>query len=570
MLKWLCDNDFINNREMKTTHTLMTGGVVGVPDGMYDDFLALYAMEVKRKNKTLSFSELKSDPVFCMYFDIDLLDTGVTSIQFSDRMISLIQRVIKSYYTNDTADERFLCVVCDTDAKEIEKDGEPNLTKNGYHITFPNLRVNLSQALQIRYSVVYELEKTMGARPAMLNAWSDVIDRAPYANGLKMCGSFKRIKCTDCKKNDPMFKERKKTLLSFMAKLRRKMHPRDYGFDYTDLADIHQDEFKDAVFGDMYGKYLELTGFNSCRTCLNTGKRIETRTCMPSLVLDGGGDPDTSLLDILREDYFKVMKYTSIRFHEDQSETLGFAIPKGVPTAPTEENGANMRSFSSKKLAHLGSDMHAFTINNDMYLSDAQMMHLWKGPRVEDQARLSTIEKFVRENVCQEYSSVQIRRVCESQLIRKVGQSASSGSKMITSLVGAHSGTTPSSPAVNVSNRYMVNIAGVGSTFCMNKGAEHTSNSVYFIITSSHCFQRCFSRKPDVRDGGTTCAEYRSGGVPIPEQVSAILFPSGKQPVKKRHKTTPTPTSTPCVSVKKTITTKRRRRTTIDWATKKL
>lgn len=533
MLKWLCDNNYLNNSEMTTTHTLMTGGVVGVPDERYDEFLALYATEVSRKNRTLSFSELRSDPVFCMYFDIDFLDDCVTARATAARIFSTIQSVTKSYYTGDQNDDRFRCIVCDTAAKTVthEWNGRTTTpTKNGFHITFPNLRVTLSQALQLRYSVVYELEKTMGARPEELNAWSDVIDKAPYTNGLKMCGSFKCIKCTDCKKADTGFKDKKKALLSSMAKVRRKIFPREHGFNYTDLADIHANEFKDAVFGDMYGKYLELTGFNSCRSCLNTGKIVEKRTYMPCLVLDGGGDADASLLDLMRENYFKVMKYTSIRCQDGEQATAGFVMPKGVPMAPTENNGANMRSFSGKKLEHLGSDMHAFAVNNDIYLSDAQVMHLWKGPRVEDERRLSVIEKFIRGKICEEYSAVQIRKVCESQLIRNVSPKASVASKMISSMVSAHTGTTPPSPSVSVSNRYLVNVAGVGSTFCMNKGAEHTSNSVYFIITETTCYQKCFSRKSEVRSGGTTCAQYRSGGVSVPDSVSSVLFPrEGKQ-----------------------------------------
>lgn len=582
MLKWLCDKDFINNSEMRTTHTLMTGGVVGVPDENYDEFLALYAKEVKSKNKTLSFSELRSDPVFCMYFDIDMLDIGATSADVSSRIFAIIQSVIKSYYTGDRNDDRFRCVVCDTSAKQVQsEDGKTTLTKNGYHITFPNLRIDVSQALQLRYSVVYELEKTLGPRSEGLNAWSDVVDKAPYTNGLKMCGSFKRVKCTDCKKTDPTFKEKKKALLSSMAKLRKKIYPRDHGFDYSDLADIHTNEFKDAVFGDMYGKYLELTGFNSCKVCLNTGKIMEKRTYMPSLVLDGGGDADTSLLDVLRENFFEVMKYTSIRCQDGESATPGFEIPKGVPRAPTEENGANMRSFSSKNLAHLGSDMHAFTVNNDMYLSDAQVMRLWKGPRVEDQRRLSVIEKFLRGNVCQEYSSLQIRKVCESQVITEVAKKSNGGSKIINALVGAHSGVTPPSPAVNVSNRYLVNVAGVGSTFCMNKGAEHTSNSVYFIITDSYCFQRCFSRKSEVRGGGTTCAKYKSGGTPVPLAVSSVLFPgqSVKKPPVASVVRSPSAavlgpdqsaTSSAVVFGAKALRSKNKKRRRIEWGTKKL
>ena len=573
MLRWLRDNDFINNSEMRTTHTLMTGGVVGVPDSRYDEFLSLYATEVRGNNKTLSFCELRSDPVFCMYFDIDMLNTNVPSAGVSANLTSLIQTVVKSYYAVGAQDDgRFLCVVCDTPAKSVVVEegraSKKTLAKNGYHITFPNLRVNLSQALQIRYSVVYELERTMGKRDTEggLNSWPDVVDKAVYSSGLRMCGSFKRVKCSDCKKTDPAFKDKKKALLSSMAKLRRKIHPREHGFDYADLGDIHADEFKDAVFGEMYGKYLELTGFNSCRTCLNTGKRMENRTYMPSLAVDGSGDPDASLLDQMREDYSRAMRYTSIRCQEGEVETPGFCVPKGVPKAPTEENGANMRSFSSKKLTHLGGEMRAFVSNNDIYLSDAETMHLWRGPRVLDDLRLSVIEKFVRESVCEAYASVQVRKVCESQVVKKVAPKASGGSKLINSLVGAHSGTVPPAPPVTVSNRYLVNVAGVGSTFCMNKGAEHTSNSVYFIITASHCYQRCFSRKTEIREGGTTCGEYRSGGVPVPLSVSAVLFPDDVSPGREAG----VAVSKPATASKKGSKRRRLGLGATDWATKKL
>lgn len=570
MLKWLRGNDFLNNSELSTTHTLMTGGVVGVPDDRYDEFLGLYATEVKSKNPTLSFSELRSDPIFCMYFDVDLLDTCVTSAEVSSRIISTLQSVVKTYYAGDRNDDRFRFVVCETPTKQVpyEWNGQTStLTKNGFHITLPNLRVTLQQALQIRYSVVYELEKTMGPRPEGMNAWSDVIDKAPYTNGLKMCGSFKSVKCTDCKKSDSAFKDKKKDLLSAMAKVRKKIFPREPGFDYSDLGDIHTDEFKDAMFGDMYGKYLEFTGYNSCRVCLNKGSVMETRTYMPSLVLDGGGDPDTSLLDVFREDYFEVMKYTSIRCQQGEAATTGFSVPKGVPKPPTEENGANMRNFSSKKLIHLGRDMHAFTVNNDMYLSDAQTMYTWKGPRVEDEKRLSVIEKFLRGSICTAYSSVQVRKVFESTISKTVPPKSNTGNKMINSMIGAHSGTFPPSPPRVSSNRYLVNIAGVGSTFCMNKGSEHTSNSVYFIITKDSCYQKCFSRKSDVRKGGTTCAQYRSGGVAVPASVSSVLFPD--EPVRGIARA-----NAPCQTISTArdtkATNKRRKRSNVNWGSKKL
>ncbi len=572
MISWLRTNDFLNNSEMRTTHTLMSGGVVGVPDDRNDEFLELYAAEVKSKNKTLSFSECRSDPVFCMYFDIDLLDTCKTSPETSSQIFATIQAVIKSYYAGDRDDDRFRCVICDTDTKDVvrEANGETRtLLKNGYHITFPNLRVTLTQALQLRYSVVYELEKSLGQRPGHLNAWSDVIDRAPYTSGLKMCGSFKRVKCTSCKKSDDTFKDRKKAMLASIVKVRKKIHPRPQGFVYSDLSDIHEDEFKDAVFGEMYGKYLEFTGFNSCRVCLNKGHVIENRTYLPYLVLDGGGDTDNFLLDAFREDYFKMMKYTSIRCHAGEPITVGYNIPRGVPKPPTEDNGANMRNFSSKRLMHLGSDMHSYTLNNDIYLHDAQTIQLWKGPRVEDEERLSVIRKFIRENIFNAYAGVHIRKVCETTLARQVRPKSSGGNKVMNSLVSAHSGTVPPSPAVVASKRYMVYVGGVGSTFCMNKGSEHESNTVYFIITKDTCYQRCFSKKPDVRIGGTTCSAYRSGGTKVPAWVSSVLFPcqDGKRAptTSQRRKASTTGTTG-----KATKSNQKTKRSKIEWGAKKL
>lgn len=175
------------------------------------------------------------------------------------------------------------------------------------------------------------------------------------------------------------------------------------------------------------------------------------------------------------------------------------------------------------------------------------------------------IETFLRKNVCSAYSSVQIRKVFESKL-KKVAQKTNGGNKMMNALIGAHAGTTPPSPDVAISNRYLVNVAGVGSTFCMNKGSEHTSNSVYFIITASQCFQRCFSKKPEIRSGGTTCAEYRSGAFAVPPSVSSVLFPGEavKTPVIASLALCPDP------GVPKTLGNRGKKRRRMEWGSKKL
>jgi len=202
-----------------------------------------------------------------------------------------------------------------------------------------------------------------------------------------------------------------------------------------------------------------------------------------------------------------------------------------------------------------------------MYLSDAKTLMLWTGPRVEDRPRLEVIEKFIRQNICDAYSDVQIRKVCESKLIKKITSRSSGGSKMINSMVSAHSGTMPVSPDVSVTNRYLVNVAGVGSTYCMNKGAEHTSNSVYFIITPTVCYQKCFSKKSEVRMGGTTCAKYKSGEIQVPASVAAVLFPDE---VEKQFTAPLSLVPVPRMKSDAKTASRSHKRSKVDWGSMKL
>ena len=123
MFKWLRDNNLLNVRTpgTKHTHTLMSGGVIGVPDEEYDTFMRLYAEEVRIGNRSLTLSELRSDPLFRMYFDVDLLDENVLDDEFSLKMTTIIQDVIKTYYPCSTDEDMFKCILCTTKTKDVVK-----------------------------------------------------------------------------------------------------------------------------------------------------------------------------------------------------------------------------------------------------------------------------------------------------------------------------------------------------------------------------------------------------------------------------------------------------------------
>ena len=71
-----------------------------------------------------------------------------------------------------------------------------------------------------------------------------------------------------------------------------------------------------------------------------------------------------------------------------------------------------------------------------------------------------------------------------------------------------------------------VKVSGQGSSFCMNKMDDHSSNTIYFHIERTGVTQRCFCRRPEVRRANVTCAKFRSAVHSISEDDVLTLFPA--------------------------------------------
>lgn len=539
LFRWLQENGFMLGRgsTKPRTHTLMSGGIIGVPDEEYPVFLDLYSREMGR-NKKLSFSELRSAPVFRMFFDVDLVDDVGLGEDFVVTMSRTIQAVSRSYYREAAGlagdDRTFLCVVCTTEPKAVTKDGK-ELTKNGFHVVLPFLRVDLEIAYQIRFNVVYELERVMGKRAAPSNPWADAIDKAPYTGGLKMCGSFKMVRCTRCdettrKKEEERADDDRKELTKEIARLRRELFPRDRGFDYKDLSTIDDRELKEPTIYLIYGKLEEASSAGRCQDCNGRRKCLETRTYAPTMVLDSDGTNNTEIADELSRDGYKAMVYTSIRCQGDEAVTPGFKRPENVPLCPDESNRASLSNVDRKTLRAMGESEALEVMSGGVFKRDEDGVLSWaqKGPQVYDQVVLSTIETFLRGLNTGPYGKIQVKTVVEHEIRRTVSAGKiSPGERIVRSIVqGGGASQAVEDKPVSVERSLLVRVAGEGSTFCANKGGYHTSNSIYFRITPESCFQKCFSRKEEVRSGGNKpCGSYRSVGVDLPRSVGRVLFP---------------------------------------------
>ena len=579
---FLSKNGCFHNKANPRTHTIMSGGCLYIAEDLYDEFLGMYATEVKNGNKTMAFSELRSPNVFRMYFDVDILDNRALGEEFLLELSRTIQATILKFYPGVDQDI-FKCVLCSTATKEVEisemippphnpiglphkknedeTKPEPErvlkkFTKNGYHILFPFLNVTLETALQLRFSVVRDLERHFGKRDVAVNPWADVIDKAPYYNGLKMCGSVKSVTCSDCKgkKKNVRRKPVVREILGEMKKLRKRLYRRrdDPSFDYTNVMSIEKDEFKNEDLAELYSRYQDETGFLMCPKCGDKGTHLEDRFYMPVSILDYDGSVSLADLECLNENMHEMMRWTSIRCRPSDETTQGYVIPPGYSSPPPDRATGSLQVAGSH-LERLSPGIYREAINSEMFTNDALGIKSWKGKEILDRRTLDLITQEVR-SFHKEYANLDVKQVFEvkvaktytksvmstdterrdlvkskaSAVHKSLSQSSAkkkmSTSKALTNIVLANRVTSATDRVFEMFSRVQVRVSGPGSTYCTNKGDEHTSNSIFFWISQDGISQKCFSRKDTVGVDGKTCKEFRSQFKALTQELRKRLF----------------------------------------------
>lgn len=92
------------------------------------------------------------------------------------------------------------------------------------------------------------------------------------------------------------------------------------------------------------------------------------------------------------------------------------------------------------------------------------------------------------------------------------------------------------SPLLQLRKHNKFYIAKIDSMYCLNIQREHNSCGIYFQITETGLYQRCFCRC-DTEEGRLNglCSEYKSSPFQLPREVLIMLFP--KSSTKKQIKT---------------------------------
>lgn len=280
------------------THVTMCGSKFHIKPEDEEEFLKLYAVLVSTGCK-LFFVERPTE-VYRYFCDFDFKQLAPIPDQFVEAVAIVVQRVLRKFYPIALDEDVLRSIVCTTDCKKVKATSTvPELVKTGVHILWPNLFVSIHMSLDIRESILVEMQETFGIRMEPSNDWEDVVDVSVYpgmnkqGSGLRMVGSCKSQSCTSCKGS-------------------KKIDPKD----------------KNSP---------------NCVKCQGIGKLDEGRPYFPLMVLKTSGVRDVEAELEYMDNIHKLILDTKIRTPASTAPTDGYLLPEGAPKYVRNEPGRQRR-----------------------------------------------------------------------------------------------------------------------------------------------------------------------------------------------------------------------------------
>lgn len=169
--------------DTKPTHLLLDGGRVKISNNLMDTFYKLYA-ECIDNGVPLHVVEHKTE-LFKFFSDLDFINKVEMT---KDTLINIVHTIQEALYY--LFQDNHKVIVCTTD-KKITVKNDVDYIKQGVHLYWPSLIVNVENAMLIRELIIHKLKTTFGERES-INTWDDVVDLSVYkTNGIRMVGSSK-------------------------------------------------------------------------------------------------------------------------------------------------------------------------------------------------------------------------------------------------------------------------------------------------------------------------------------------------------------------------------------------
>lgn len=523
MLRWASSIGAFNTCDGCITHVITSGGgYLSIPDDKRDEFEKQYATEILHANRSVTLSELPSDRVFPMFFKINHLNRDGLTKEGMLEICTVVVGVLSRYYPDHPAASTvFESVAFPASSEEVQIDGS-RWTKRGFALVFRKLFVTEEEALQLRYTVVCELDGHLGSLACPEYQWSDAIVRGIYTAGIEMYGWGRSVSCTKCVPVGPVNTAEQgalKDLGGEYAGLRRKLKPMGTDFDYASLTNIHNVEFNSLKFNQLYLRLMKLRGAKTCTLCSGNGTYMEKiRSPLPTIALDGSGSECAIATDLLTrgEDRLEVIRQTTIRAPATQECTPGFSRPTNHPVCPPAGTADLLRMSGDLRMGRgMTASLFAEATNSDVHADDLRGLLVWKGKddEVTDPKIVDSIQEFIRVRMGvidgeKHYGNVRVKSVYSATSFKKAYKK--DGEKLVESMKTSNGEVAGPKMRFQL-KKLLIRVQGEGSCFCGNRGG-HESNSIFFEMGPERCWQRCFCTDETVGTSShKTCQEYSTG-----------------------------------------------------------
>lgn len=208
---------WIRNKEVKDfsknpTHVTMDRMKFVIEAHEEEDFWKYYTGAIMQ-GKILYFTE-QLTTIFRYFADFDIVQKGGITERNIEALTYCVQKSVKKFYSKYQNDELNVIVSISMYSIKPAHDDFPEMRKTGVHMHWPNIFVTKEMALDMRETIIVDLENLFGKRVHPNNDWSEVVDATVYmkaggpGGGLRMMGSHKTENCKVCKgviakRNDP-------------------------------------------------------------------------------------------------------------------------------------------------------------------------------------------------------------------------------------------------------------------------------------------------------------------------------------------------------------------------------
>lgn len=477
------------------TNTAFSGGRYRVPnhlydaDGMYDDprgftsfckgFLTVYAEDLANK-VPLFMNELRT-PEFRFFVDLDLVLPSPSTPDFLLSAARSVQKSVRRFYPPDADPSSFLCAISTAPFKGV-----------GLHFMEGDVvRLEGGTAVCERSGEEADLVggRVEGERRIILPKNLERGEVYAVDETLSFVGGSKGVK-SGCHLNF-----RRLVVTQGMALSMREMIIVDLKSEFGELElQTWFDAVDQAVYVSaglrMIGS-LKLAeckrcgkgeGRTNCGGCGGQGKVIEDRPYTIFSVLGGEGKVDEAMKQHCLSSSLAAVHITSIR-ELKRGVTEGWSKVEGCPSYAASLPGTRPPSVSQ----------------SGVHQSDMKRVRTWAHSKeiVENAEKRRVVEKLVRTKVDpSHYSCLEVT-------------------------------TLHYDPGAE---RYTARVRGKGSSYCQNKRADHSSNTVYFEVGRRGITQKCFCRKPTTEGRlKGTCAKWSSVLRTLSDADASVLFPHSEE-----------------------------------------